>query len=156
MGSVSASRRPGYAWRLAASLQIRKGYVMKFAKRWLLVLLVINIGTSILHYVDNILFFHTYPEPHWINPQIIDAFWFVMTPFAVLGYLLYSKGLRRYAYLCLYLYALMSLLVVGHYRYGSMWEMSMKMNLLIMIEAIAAVALIAYSMWLQLRADRRV
>jgi hypothetical protein len=136
-----------------ASLQIRKGYVMNFAKRCLLVLIVINIGTSILHYVDNILFFHTYPEPHWINPQIIDAFWFVMTPFAVLGYVLYSKGLRRYSYLCLYLYALMSLLVLGHYRYGSMWEMSIKINLLIFMEAIAAVALIAYSMWLQLRAE---
>jgi hypothetical protein len=126
---------------------------MNFAKRRLLILLVINIGTSILHYVDNILFFHTYPEPHWINPQIIDLFWFVMTPLAVLGYVLYSKGLRRYSYLCLYLYALMSLLVLGHYRYGSMWEMSLKMNLLIFIEAIAAVALIAYTMWLQLRAE---
>ena len=126
---------------------------MNFAKRWLLVLLVINIGTSILHYVDNILFFHTYPEPHWINPQIIDAFWFVMTPFAVLGYVLYSKGLLGYSYLCLYLYALMSLLVLGHYRYGSMWEMSMRMNLLIFIEAIAAVGLIGYSIWLQFRAE---
>ncbi len=56
---------------------------MNFAKRWLLALLVVNIATSILPYMDNILFFHTYPEPHWINPQIIDAFWFVMTPFAV-------------------------------------------------------------------------
>ncbi len=126
---------------------------MNFAKRWLLVLLVINIATSILHYVDNILFFHTYPEPRWINPQIIDAFWFVMTPFALLGYALYSKGSRRHSYLCLYLYALMSLLVLGHYRYGSMWEMSMKINLLIISEAIAAVALIAYTMWLQLRAE---
>jgi hypothetical protein len=104
---------PRHLKRWAASLQIRKGYAMNFAKRWLLVLLVINIGTSILHYVDNILFFHTYPEPPWINPQIIDAFWFVMTPLAVLGYVLYRKALRRYSYLCLYLYALMSLLVLG-------------------------------------------
>lgn len=124
---------------------------MKLAKRWLLVLLAINIGASVLHYVDNIVFFHTYPEPHWISPQIIDAFWFVMTPFAVLGYVLYGKGLRTYSYLCLYLYSLMSLLVLGHYRYGSMWEMSLKINLLIFAEAFAAVALIAYTMWLQFR-----
>ena len=135
-------------------IQRRKGYVMNFAKRWLLVMLVINIATSILHYVDNILFFHTYPEPQWINPYIIDAFWFVMTPFALSGYMLYSKGLRRHSYFCLYLYGLMSLLVLGHYRYGSMWEMSMKMNLLIFIEAIAAVALIAYTIGLQLRDEK--
>lgn len=126
---------------------------MNFAKKWLLVILIINIGTSVLHYVDNILFFHAYPEPRWINPQIIDAFWFVMTPFACLGYLLYSKGLLTHSYLCLYLYALMSLLVLGHYRYGSMWEMSMRTNLLIFIEAIAGVALIGYTLWLQLRAE---
>ena len=126
---------------------------MNFAKRWLLVLLIINIGTSVSHYVDNVLFFHTYPEPTWINPQVIDGFWFVMTPLAVSGYVLYSKGLLRQAYLCLYLYGLMSLLVLGHYRYGSMWEMSMKMNLLIIIEAIAAAGLIGYTLWLQFRAE---
>ena len=89
---------------------------MNLAKRGLLVLLLINLGTSILHDVDNLLFFHTYPEPHWLNPQMIDAFWFVMMPLAVSGYVLYSKGLRRYSSLCLYLYGLMSLLVPGHYR----------------------------------------
>jgi hypothetical protein len=115
-------------------------------------MLGLNIGASLLHYVDNIVFFHTYPEPPWINPQIIDAFWFVMTPFAVFGYLLYSRGLRIYACLCLYLYALMSLLVLGHYRYGSMRELSLRSNLLIVSEAIAAVALIAYTLWLQFRA----
>lgn len=124
---------------------------MKLAKQWLLVLLAINIGASLLHYVDNIVFFHTYPEPQWISPRIIDVFWFVMTPFAVLGYVLYGKGLRTYSYLCLYLYSLMSLLVLGHYRYGSMWEMSLKINLLIIIEVFAAVALIACTMWLQFR-----
>jgi hypothetical protein len=112
---------------------------MKLARRWLLVLLAVNIGASVLHYVDNIVFFHTYPEPHWISPPIIDGFWFVMTPFAVLGYVLYGKGLRTYSYLCLYLYSLMSLLVLGHYRYGSMWEMSLKINLLIFTETFAAV-----------------
>ena len=124
---------------------------MSNVKRWLLVLLAVNIGASILHYADNIVFFHTYPEPHWINPRIIDAFWLVMTPFAVSGYVLYGKGLRTYAYLCFYLYSLMSLLVFGHYQYGSMWEMSLKINLLIFVEAAVAIALIAYTMWLQFR-----
>jgi hypothetical protein len=126
---------------------------MNNSKKWLLIMLAVNVGASILHYVDNIVFFHTYPEPHWINPQIIDGFWFLMTPLAILGYALYSKGLRFYSYLCLYLYALMSLLVLGHYGYGSMWEMSLKINLLIFVEAVAAVALIAYTIWLQFRSE---
>ena len=44
-----------------------------------------NIFTTILHYVDNILFFAHYPEPTWLNPTLVDAFWFVMTPFALLA-----------------------------------------------------------------------
>jgi hypothetical protein len=122
----------------------------KSATRWLLALLVINVGASILHYADNMVFFHAYPEPPWMNPRIIDAFWFVMTPFAVLGYLLYRRGLQVYSSLCLYLYAAMSLLVLGHYRYGSIGELSLKINALILIEAVAAAALIGYVLWLQL------
>lgn len=119
------------------------------SKKWLLLIIAINVCVSILHYVDNIMFFPTYPEPHWINSQIVDAFWFIMTPFAVLGCVLYGKGLRNYSYLCLYLYSLMSLLVLGHYGYGSIWEMSLKINLPIFVEALAAVALATYTMWLQ-------
>ena len=127
---------------------------MNLAKKWLLILIVVNIGASILHYVDNILFFSTYPEPPWINTHIIDSFWFVMTPVALFGYWLFSKGLRNYAYLCLYLYALMSLLVLGHYRYGSIGELSIKINLLILIEALAAMVLIIYNFWLQFYAEK--
>ena len=127
---------------------------MSSARKWLLVLLVVNVGASILHYVDNIVFFHAYPEPLWMNPRIIDAFWFVMTPFAVLGYLLFRKGRHLSSYLCLYLYAAMSLLVLGHYRYGSMGELSLKINLFILIETIAAMALIVYTLWLQLRGEK--
>lgn len=49
---------------------------------WVLLATAIS---SILHYVDNLLFFHDYPEPPWINRSMIDAFWLVMTPLAVAG-----------------------------------------------------------------------
>ncbi len=52
--------------------------------------------SSILHYVDNILFFAHYPEPDWINPQIVDLFWFVMTPLAPLGFYLIKKRTASY------------------------------------------------------------
>ncbi len=58
-----------------------------------------------------------------------------------------------YSSLRFYLYALMSLLVLGHYGYGSRREMAMRMNLLILIEVIAAVGLIGYTVWLQLRVE---
>jgi len=39
-----------------------------------------NVVTSILHYVDNVVFFRHYPAPTWLSPHLVDLAWFVMTP----------------------------------------------------------------------------
>ena len=41
-------------------------------RRILLSLVLANFVTSILHYVDNVLFFRHYPEPTWLNPHLVD------------------------------------------------------------------------------------
>jgi hypothetical protein len=56
-------------------------------------LLIANVVATIFHYADNVCYFHLYPEPAWLNAKIVDAFWFVMTPLAVIGYLMVSRGL---------------------------------------------------------------
>ena len=89
-------------------------------------------------YVDNVLFFRHYPEPTWLNPHLVDMAWFVMTPFGVVGYVLFLRGRSTAAFACLYLYALMSLLVLGHYLIAPPWRVSFKINVFIMAEAIAA------------------
>lgn len=48
-------------------------------------IVILNISMTILHYVDNIIFFHEYPEPPWLTAGIVDAFWFLMTPIGLLG-----------------------------------------------------------------------
>lgn len=114
--------------------------------RVLLVLLLVNVTASVLHYVDNIRFFDAYPEPAWISPHFIDAFWFVMTPFAVVGFFLFSKGSRWGSAASLAAYALMSLLVLGHYRYASPWALSFRVNLFILSEAVAALMLLGFAL----------
>lgn len=120
-------------------------------KRAVLTLVAANVVASILHYVDNVLFFKHYPEPAWLNPHLVDAAWFVMTPFGVAGCLLYLKGRRRLAYPCLYSFALMNLLVLGHYLIAPPWRVSFKINLFIMLEAATAVLLGLFTAWLQFR-----
>lgn len=120
-------------------------------QRTLLALLVANVATSILHYVDNIVFFTHYPEPTWLNPHIVDMAWFVMTPFGVAGYLLYPRGRRTAAFLCLYLYAAMGLLVLGHYLIAPPWRVSFKINLFILAEAVAALLLGLFTAMVQIR-----
>jgi hypothetical protein len=119
-------------------------------RRILLTLVLANVITSIVHYVDNVLFFQHYPEPTWLYPHLVDMAWFVMTPFGVAGYLLFLRG-RSAAFACLYLYALMSLLVLGHYLIAPPWQVSFKINLFIMAEAIAALLLGMFTAWLQIR-----
>lgn len=113
--------------------------------RPLFVLLVVNVVMSIFHYVDNICNFSDYPEPSWLDPCVVDMFWFLMTPFAVLGYWYHSQRWTTLATGSLVSYSLMSMLVLGHYLISPPWEVSFKINAFILLEATAAALLIAYS-----------
>ena len=122
-------------------------------RRILLILLGANIATSILHYVDNVVFFRHYPEPTWLTPHLVDLAWFVMTPFGVAGYLFFRRGWRLAACFCLYLYAVMGLVVLGHYLIAPPWKVSLRINLFIIGEAIAALMLGIFTTWLQVQRE---
>jgi hypothetical protein len=107
-------------------------------------LLIVNVVGSALHYADNLLFFDEYPEPWWINRSIIDAFWFVMTPLAWIGYRLIQRGRLFPGHLILLGYAGCNLLALGHYRYASFCSISPRIHIFILLEALLAVVLIAY------------
>jgi hypothetical protein len=112
-------------------------------------LLFINIAASVAHYADNIVRFAIYPEPPWLNPGRVDAFWFVMTPIGVLAYWLYRRGKIRSAFALNYAYGTMGLLVLGHYLTAAPWKLPLSINALILLEAAGAVCLLGYTARLQ-------
>lgn len=114
----------------------------------LYVIIVINIITTIFHYTHNVIHFDHYPEPTWLNARVVDLFWFIMTPFALVAGWLYHKGRRYVGWIVLLLYVLMSLLVLGHYNYAPFLSISFTIHLFIWLEVVAAVWLLAYSTWL--------
>jgi hypothetical protein len=114
----------------------------------LLTLLLLNLVASIAHYVDNILRFALYPEPSWVNPVGVDAFWFFMTPFGVAAYWLYRRGPRWLALWSSYAYGAMNLLVLGHYVVLPPWRIALDINVWIVFETAAAGLLIAYTAWI--------
>lgn len=120
-------------------------------KQALFWLLAANIVATILHYADNIYYFQLYPEPPWLNAKMVDAFWFVMTPLAVLGYWLIRRGSIHRGCLVLYAYAAASLLVLGHYRFAPFFSISARIHFFILLEAVLAVALVLYVAWIQSR-----
>jgi hypothetical protein len=129
---------------------------MPQSRRWLFWIVIANVVTTILHYADNILSFAQYPEPSWISPHLIDAFWFFMTPFAAAGYVLVRRGNVHLGSAALYAYAAMSLLVLGHYRYAPIHTIALRIHVFIVLEASLAVVLIAYVFVLHLRERRPV
>ena len=116
------------------------------SRRSLSILLVLNIAASIVHYLDNIAFFSEYPEPTWLDPTRVDVAWFVMTPFACAGYALYRRGQIRLGASLLTIYALMGLLVLGHYRYADICSIALRIHGFILLEAGAAACLLAWLM----------
>lgn len=107
-------------------------------------LVAINILMSILHYVDNIMYFEHHPEPKWLNADLVDYFWFFMTPFSLIGLYLFYKNKYTMGFIAIVLYCLMSLLVLGHYNYTPFFEISFKIHLFIWLEAISAFVLLIY------------
>lgn len=116
---------------------------------WLLALLIVNIVASILHYTDNLLHFDAYPEPEWFSPYLTDSIWWVMTPFGIAELWFYRQQKFRPAYICLYSYALLSQLTLGHYVIAPIWELSLKMNSLILLESWIAIPLVIFVLWSQ-------
>lgn len=124
--------------------------------RWLFWLLVANVLSTVLHYADNVLYFSEYPEPAWATPHLVDAFWFVMTPFAAVGYVLIRRGAVHWGSLALYGYAGMSLLALGHYLYAPFASIALRIHAFILLEAATAAGLIGYVVVLQARVSARM
>lgn len=101
-------------------------------------LLFATVAGSILHYADNLLFFEQYPEPPWLNRSMIDAFWFLMTPLAWIGYRLIRRGSHHAGTLALLGYVAGNLLALGHYRYAPMCSIAPRINTFILLEAVLA------------------
>jgi len=112
------------------------------------ILIVINILITIAHYMDNIIYLDEYPDPEWMKAYMTDAFWFLMTPFSIIGYNLLKKGKITFGAICLYIYSLMSLFVLAHYLISPIWEISFKINFLILLETFSAIVLIIYLSYL--------
>ena len=120
--------------------------------RALLVLLLLAIGASALHYTHNAAFFDDYPnEPVWLSPQRIDLLWFVITPLGVAGYAWLRTGWRRLGLGALYLYSALGLGVLAHYWLAPPSAHTATMNLTIGLEAATAAALGCYLAWRQRR-----
>ena len=116
---------------------------MQNSHRILPILLLTNLVASILHFGDNMLRFAEYPEPQWIKgPHVVDGLWVLITPLLALGLFLSRRQNKWAAVVVLWTYGILSLSVLGHYRFASPMDLPFRINLFIGVEAMAAALLI--------------
>ncbi|UBF24901.1 hypothetical protein K9N68_25085 [Kovacikia minuta CCNUW1] len=113
----------------------------------LLMILGINLVSTILHYTDNFLFFSQYPAPTWMTPASVYIAWLLLTPFGFIGYFLYKRDVFLAAYVCLGIYALTGAASPGHYLFPAAENFSLKMHLFIWFDAIAGLLLLGFTIW---------
>lgn len=119
-------------------------YAWRNDHRRLIFLVYLTALSSVFHYLHNIVYFAHYPEPAWLNPILVDAFWLFMTPFAGLGLFFHFKNRRRWAKLFLVTYALMNMLTLLHYGCEIKIPISLTIHFFIWFETICALALLVF------------
>jgi len=79
--------------------------------------------------------------------HIVYIAWIILTLIGIAGYWLYTKEMLWTAYLCLGIYSLTGLSSPGHYFYGAMTEFSLKMHVLIWLDALAGGLVLGFIIW---------
>jgi hypothetical protein len=110
----------------------------------LLLVLIINIIITSLHYTDNAIFIPKYPEPEWITVSGLYLTWIIMTLIGVGCYLLYEKKKFLSSYFCLGIYSLTGLSRVAHYFYGTISDFSVKMHIFIWSDFLAGLLVVGF------------
>lgn len=108
-------------------------------------LAVINVIVATAHCVDNMVFFDDYPEPDWITgPMVVDILFVVALGLLAMGVLAFRHRRRWFSVLGLSGFGVISVSALGHYLYAPISDLSLRMNALIIAEAIAALVLLGF------------
>ncbi|WP_019508381.1 hypothetical protein [Pleurocapsa sp. PCC 7319] len=119
----------------------------KRSKTSLLPILIFSIVITSIHYTDNAIFVHDYPEPEWFTTSGVFITWVVMTLIGIISYWVYSKQKYWLSYFLLGIYAGTGLSSPAHYFYGSLSQFSIKMHILIWTDVIAGLSIVGFIIW---------
>lgn len=98
--------------------------------------------------------FHDYSEPAWIpSPHVVDALWFIITPILFLGLWFSSRDAKWAAVSSILAVWRVEHVVLGHYNFAAPSELSLRINVLIFGEALAAFVLIGLAPFLVTRKE---
>jgi hypothetical protein len=117
-------------------------------RRTLLVLMLLHGGASLLHFVHNAVYLDEYPNmPAWLTPLGVMAAWLVAAAPGVLGWWLYTRGLRVLGLAFVALFAALGYAGLDHYVVAPFSAHSAGMTATILAEVTTATLLLAFLVW---------
>jgi hypothetical protein len=122
---------------------------------YLLALLAIYCGASLIHFVHNAQFISEYPNlPAWLTSSKVYVAWLAVTAVGATGVTLFKSGRRVPGLLLIAAYAALGFAGLDHYSRAPLWAHTLAMNATIAFEVTAAAVLFAVSVTLLLRLVR--
>lgn len=111
----------------------------------MLTLMLVYGAFSLLHFVHNAVFLHDYPNlPAWLTSAGVYEAWLVEAAVGVLGYLLYTRVSPAAGLVTIAVYALLGFAGLDHYAVAPVSAHTAAMNLTILLEVVAAAALLIH------------
>jgi hypothetical protein len=110
-------------------------------------IILFNLLSTWLHYIDNAIYVDRYPQPGWFTTIGVVVAIVMMTPIGLLGEWLYRHNYVLSSYVALGIYSITSISSPGHYLFPGVMAMTSTMHLSIWLNAMAGSLLIGFIVW---------
>jgi hypothetical protein len=121
------------------------------------VIFSVAVVVSIIHYTDNCLNYHDYPQSRTLpNPSagLVLGSWFGFTAAGLAGYLLFRRSPSDAAFILLATYSGSGLVGIGHYLIPGATSMPWWRQAHVCLDITCGIAMFSFAMW-AVRARRR-
>ncbi|MFD1826261.1 MULTISPECIES: hypothetical protein [Mumia] len=107
---------------------------------------------SVIHYIDNVANYSSYPQPGSDglpapSAEVIAASWFVFTLCGVLGVIAFFRHRRAACVVGLAFYSVSGLIGIGHYTVEGATDMVWWRQTHVVVDILVGVALLAFAVW---------
>jgi hypothetical protein len=125
-------------------------YDHRRAVRILSVIFAVAVVVSIIHYTDNYVNYHDYPQSRTLpNPSaaLVLGAWFAFTAAGLAGYLLFRRSPSNLALILLAAYSGSGLVGIGHYLVPGATSMPWWRQAHVCFDIACGIAMFSFAMW---------
>jgi hypothetical protein len=125
-------------------------YDHRRAVRILSVIFAVAVLVSIIHYTDNYVNYHDYPQSRTLpNPSaaLVLGAWFAYTAAGLAGYLLFRRSPSNLALILLAAYSGSGLVGIGHYLVPGATSMPWWRQAHVCFDIACGIAIFSFAMW---------